>query len=437
MNIATIAPVIAPLRAADNPAAAMAAGFGDLLGMASALPVAAGQAQGESAAATALAAETPFADPAAALPAAAATPKESIAADPPEAGLLVKAPPVSDSSAPAVPVDRAEPEPASPAKPGQPPAKPAETPASPSTEIAVAPPVQARPETMPVLPLPEEAEAADDDAEDIEFAAADISSSDLPVPTLPEASRPARPVPGANPLPSAPPIAAEPAAPGDAPRSSPPADTASAKPRAAPGIGDGASVRETAAAPPANAPDALPSSLFSQALPGAPLRPVAVGQPYGSAHPAPPPPVVAAQPGRIGRDMGVEIARHVAAGREEVLIRLDPAELGRIEVRLSFDREGSLRAVMAADSPAALDMLRREAGDLSRALADAGVRADPQSFRFDSRSGDAGQSWQRGHQGGEGRSGAEGGMARRGGDAGEGEPVYRPLRTSGRIDLMA
>lgn len=71
--------------------------------------------------------------------------------------------------------------------------------------------------------------------------------------------------------------------------------------------------------------------------------------------------------------------------------RMDPAELGRIHVRLSFDEGGSLRAVVGANSPQVLEAIRRDAGELGRALADAGVRTDAQSFRFD-----------RGHQSGGG-----------------------------------
>lgn len=166
----------------------------------------------------------------------------------------------------------------------------------------------------------------------------------------------------------------------------------------------------------------------------------------GHRYPAPAPaaaaeqPVVAAQTGRIGRDMGVEIARQVSAGREEMLVRLDPAEMGRIDVRLSFDEKGSLHARMSADSSAALDMLRRDAGDLGRALADAGVRADVSNFRFDTRGGDAGSGQfgqdgqSHGQRGGDGR-GQHGGQSGR--DQAQDHPSYRQLRTSGRVDLTA
>ena len=109
---------------------------------------------------------------------------------------------------------------------------------------------------------------------------------------------------------------------------------------------------------------AMPASI--PASPAASERSVAM-----SAEPAPQPArdqaTVNARPGQIGREMGVEIARHLSAGGEELTVRLNPAEMGRIEVRLSFDDRGTLRAVVAAESAAALEMLRRDHADLGLA----------------------------------------------------------------------
>lgn len=165
-------------------------------------------------------------------------------------------------------------------------------------------------------------------------------------------------------------------------------------------------------------------------------RPAAAPYPP-AAQTSPQAPVVAAQPGRMGADIGVEIARAAKGDREDLLIRLDPRDMGRINVRLSFDSDGVLRAVMSADSPAALDMLRRESGDLNRALADAGIRSDAQSLRFDARSSDQGQggnqSGQRGQQTQPGGSQGSTGD----GSADLADVHYRPLRSSGQVDLMA
>lgn len=169
--------------------------------------------------------------------------------------------------------------------------------------------------------------------------------------------------------------------------------------------------------------------------------PLAAPQPATQATPAaaaaaPHQPTVTAQAGQIGREMGVAIAHRVQAGGSELIVRLNPAEMGRIEVTLAFDHSGSLRATVAAESPAALDLLRRDSADLGRALSDAGVRADAQSFRFDSGTGSRQQS-------GERQPGQAGSNPRPPGRfyADEASPVDRPtfraLRTSGRVDLIA
>lgn len=146
-------------------------------------------------------------------------------------------------------------------------------------------------------------------------------------------------------------------------------------------------------------------------------------------------PVIPAQPGQLGRQLGVEIARRVSAGGDELVVRLDPAELGRIEVRMSFDERGGLKTVIAADSPAALDILRRDSADLTRSLNDAGFRSTDQSLRFDGGGGDRGggqprSPWQ--------RAAADTGQPDNVSAATEFDQTsYRSLRTSGHYDLMA
>jgi flagellar hook-length control protein FliK len=135
----------------------------------------------------------------------------------------------------------------------------------------------------------------------------------------------------------------------------------------------------------------------------------------------------------FGERLGILITRQAGEGAGEVQIRMDPAELGRVHVRLSFDEGGSLRAVLAADSPQVLDAIRRDAGELGRALADAGVRTDAQSFRFDrgdhssGGGGDLPRPWRQGQ-----------GDARAQSRDNDDEPIrYRPLRGAGRVNLMA
>src|SRR6185312_14596740 len=59
--------------------------------------------------------------------------------------------------------------------------------------------------------------------------------------------------------------------------------------------------------------------------------------------------------------LAVDIATRAAAGNTSFQIRLDPAELGRIDVRLDVDKHGRVTSHLTVDQPATLDMLRKDA----------------------------------------------------------------------------
>src|SRR3546814_8125142 len=76
---------------------------------------------------------------------------------------------------------------------------------------------------------------------------------------------------------------------------------------------------------------------------------------------------------------------------------------------MRFGEDGRLRAVIAADNPHTFDLMRRDADTLTRALADAGIKADPQDLRFDLRQGSSHDQRQRSQMdGGWNRRGEEG-----------------------------
>jgi len=150
--------------------------------------------------------------------------------------------------------------------------------------------------------------------------------------------------------------------------------------------------------------------------------------------PGPAAETISAQPGRIGHEAGVAIARRIVDGGQEVTLRLNPAELGRIEVRIGFE-DGTLRATMRAESAVALDLLRRDSGNLSQALDQAGVRSDAGSLRFESSAGGSSHQGSGRQQQPTGTSSALADTA-----AAKADLIpqsYRPIRTSGRVDLVA
>ncbi|GAA4217437.1 hypothetical protein GCM10022253_16010 [Sphingomonas endophytica] len=201
-----------------------------------------------------------------------------------------------------------------------------------------------------------------------------------------------------------------------------------------PGEKDVSTARATAENGPAAATDFGARVDVAQASPAAPAAPV---PPTPSAAPAAEP-TASAAPGRLGHDIGVHIARHVADGREQLTVRLNPANMGRVDVRLSFTDEGHLHAAVRADNPAALDMLRRDAPDLGRALADAGISTDLSSFSFDRSDGHASGFGQSPHPQQDRRAVAAATPVFA--PAGPDEaaiPAYRPGRSGARINLMA
>ena len=97
----------------------------------------------------------------------------------------------------------------------------------------------------------------------------------------------------------------------------------------------------------------------------------------------------------LGKGLALEMRKSIEDGREHMRVRLDPKELGQLDVRLSFEKDGALRAIITASTSASNDLLRQELPTLVRNLSDAGVRMDEGSLRFELQSGSGGGSGQR------------------------------------------
>jgi len=66
--------------------------------------------------------------------------------------------------------------------------------------------------------------------------------------------------------------------------------------------------------------------------------------------------------------LAVEITAQAHAGNKHFEIRLDPPELGRIDVKLDVDRDGNVSTRLVVDRSDTLDLLKRDASALERAL---------------------------------------------------------------------
>jgi flagellar hook-length control protein FliK len=89
--------------------------------------------------------------------------------------------------------------------------------------------------------------------------------------------------------------------------------------------------------------------------------------------------------------LAVEIAARALEGKRRFEIRLDPPELGRIDVRLDVGRDGQVTSRLVVERAETLDLLRRDAATLERALQSAGLRTDDAGLQFSLRDQSAGR----------------------------------------------
>ncbi len=80
--------------------------------------------------------------------------------------------------------------------------------------------------------------------------------------------------------------------------------------------------------------------------------------------------------------LAMEIAASAKSGKSRFEIRLDPAELGRIDVRIDIDRHGQVTSHLTVERPETLSMLRQDASQLQRALDNAGLSTGNAGLQF-------------------------------------------------------
>jgi flagellar hook-length control protein FliK len=118
-----------------------------------------------------------------------------------------------------------------------------------------------------------------------------------------------------------------------------------------------------------------------------------------------------ARPAPVETAAGIQIAIHISRavqdGIDRFSVRLNPPELGRVDIKLEVAHDGRAIAVVSADRQETLDLLQRDARGLERALQEAGLKADSGSLNFSLR-----QDGREGEQAAaNNRSGSHGGQA--------------------------
>lgn len=76
------------------------------------------------------------------------------------------------------------------------------------------------------------------------------------------------------------------------------------------------------------------------------------------------------------------VAKAAPGGTKTFEIRLDPPELGRVEVHLTVSHDGKAEATLTAERPETVALLQRDSQNLERTLKDAGLDVSNSSLNF-------------------------------------------------------
>ncbi len=173
-------------------------------------------------------------------------------------------------------------------------------------------------------------------------------------------------------------------APNDNPPSDPRADGANPAGDTTPATSDKQDSGSTADA---NAVTAAPSDAKTNMAAALPPTPVIVPQ-TTQAQAAAAPSAASMSPATVSaviQQITVHMSTAAVNGVDHINVQLNPPELGHVEVRMEVGPSGHFSAVFAADRPQTVDMLQRNAHELTRSLQDAGVRTDAGSLSFNLR----------------------------------------------------
>ncbi len=84
----------------------------------------------------------------------------------------------------------------------------------------------------------------------------------------------------------------------------------------------------------------------------------------------------ASQPHPATQMVAATIQKTALNGDTDLSLQLDPPDLGRVDVRMTFGKDKTVKAVVTAEKPETYMMMQRDAQILERALQDAGLDAD-------------------------------------------------------------
>lgn len=84
----------------------------------------------------------------------------------------------------------------------------------------------------------------------------------------------------------------------------------------------------------------------------------------------------------INEQITVAINKNIVKGLNNFSIRLHPAELGQVDIKLEFAADGKMHAAMIVENEKTLTLLQRDQAALEKALQDAGVNLSNKEMNF-------------------------------------------------------
>ena len=112
--------------------------------------------------------------------------------------------------------------------------------------------------------------------------------------------------------------------------------------------------------------------------------------------------------GTPAEQVAVQIRSSLKSGQDMIRVKLNPEALGHVEVRMEVAQDGKVTALVTAEKPETLDLLRQDSRSLERALQEAGLKADSGSLSFDLKGGNSHQTADGGQASGKGGDGEAG-----------------------------
>ncbi len=85
---------------------------------------------------------------------------------------------------------------------------------------------------------------------------------------------------------------------------------------------------------------------------------------------------------QVKNQFNLAVSKAASGGEQEFTVRLNPGDLGRVNVRLQFAENGNLRAQVAVENPETLELLQRDAKGFERALEASGHKTEQNGISF-------------------------------------------------------